>query len=330
MKEFKVNNYITLKYEEGKTNVYVNGVFFNQCVKLIIRIPKHELTRLNEIDSVDEAEETVTPYLQKQSNEIPPDVEFWGHCSNLQVWVEHDYDTRLLHRTLAFPLLKKLTELGDSRARIRFKEEIIYRYSRGNSSVIYYLQNEGYLNYLGREELKFLFKESLLNENWYAMSYFFDIEDGFINQLWLKDLKIILEEVSHILKMKLKKSTRKFCKEWIQRLVVKGIEEQFSERMGTSNYSWKESDWHKREKGYIESISISRGSLNNIWRFSDIFGFELLTDLREIELRDFENQDIGFFNNFKKLEELSIRRSKIRDINGLTDLKKFKAIRFEL
>lgn len=31
MREFKVNEYITLKLEGGKTNIYVKGQLFNQC-----------------------------------------------------------------------------------------------------------------------------------------------------------------------------------------------------------------------------------------------------------------------------------------------------------
>ena len=42
----------------------------------------------------------------------------------MQVWAEHNYYTRLLHRDITFPLLKKLTEGGDPLARKVFKEEI--------------------------------------------------------------------------------------------------------------------------------------------------------------------------------------------------------------
>ena len=31
MKEFKVNDYITLKLEDDKTSIYVNGMLFQQC-----------------------------------------------------------------------------------------------------------------------------------------------------------------------------------------------------------------------------------------------------------------------------------------------------------
>lgn len=32
---------------------------------------------------------------------IPADIEYWGHCSNMQVWAENNYDSRLLHRSIA-------------------------------------------------------------------------------------------------------------------------------------------------------------------------------------------------------------------------------------
>ncbi|MFX1237046.1 MAG: hypothetical protein ACFFAS_03805 [Promethearchaeota archaeon] len=48
---------------------------------------------------------------------IPPETEFLVHCSNLQAWVEHGYDARLIHSNLAFPLLKRLCEVGDPQAK---------------------------------------------------------------------------------------------------------------------------------------------------------------------------------------------------------------------
>ncbi len=39
MKEFKVNEYITLKLEGIKTNIYVKGQLFNQCKFLLLNIP---------------------------------------------------------------------------------------------------------------------------------------------------------------------------------------------------------------------------------------------------------------------------------------------------
>lgn len=102
----------------------------------------------------------------EDTNFLSFEAQFWGHYHNLKMWVEHDYDTRLLHRNLAFPLLKKLTELGDPIARRVFKEEIVQRFSIGSSTVQKYLFNQGYLNFLTPEEL------DTLNSDPYLMTMF--------------------------------------------------------------------------------------------------------------------------------------------------------------
>lgn len=155
MKEFRINDYISLKLENAKTNLYVKDELFNQCKFLLIHIPIERVSSFEDIDSVDEAAEKLDKSLEddNQKGIIPPDVEFWGHCSNLQVWHESNYDTRLLHRNIAFPLLKKLTDVGDPLAKRVFKEEIISRYVRGFETVKEYLYEEGYLSYLNLEEI---------------------------------------------------------------------------------------------------------------------------------------------------------------------------------
>lgn len=84
---------------------------------------------------------------------ITPEEVFIGHCSNLQAWAENDYNSRLLHRTMAFPLLKRLVEAGDSVAKAVFKEEIISRFESGNPTVVRYLISEGYIRKYVKEEL---------------------------------------------------------------------------------------------------------------------------------------------------------------------------------
>lgn len=150
--EFKVNKYITLKLEDGFTVIYIKGKEFLQCRHLLLIDPQKSKD-YSEIKSIDEAQDSLKinyPITLK----ITPEQEFWGHCSNLQVWDEHNYDTRLLHSNLAFPLLKKLMELGDVRARKMFKEEIANRIEENYPSVNQLLIEEGYINYLSTEELK--------------------------------------------------------------------------------------------------------------------------------------------------------------------------------
>ncbi len=160
-KEFKVNKYITLKLNyNDKTVIYINGEKFRQCRYLMIEISldNFKSKRFKNINSIDDLEEDPDYSLEFSADEspIPADVEFWGHSSNLQAWYELDYDTRVLHRNLAFPLLKKLTEIGDKKARKVFKEEIARRYSSGNNTVKEFLKIEGYLDFLSKDELNSL------------------------------------------------------------------------------------------------------------------------------------------------------------------------------
>jgi len=165
---FKVNEFITLKLEDNpksripkkETFIYVKGQRFDQCKFLLIPISIDKAKDFSEIDSIDKAAvkmDRSLEYTDRPVAGIPVMTEFWGHCSNLQVWAENDYDTRLLHRNLAFPLLKKLTEVGDPIAKKVFKEEIAKRYTSGHPIVQEYLKNEGYLKYLNEEELESLF-----------------------------------------------------------------------------------------------------------------------------------------------------------------------------
>jgi len=153
---FKVNKYITLRLENGKTIIYVGGKKFRQCKYLLLDIPVDETRDYGDIESIDEAEEKLqTPWVTRRTHEyhVSPETEFWGHCSNIQAWYKYGYDTRILHRNLAFPLLKALINAGDRQARKVFKEEIAIRFESGYPNVVLYLMSRGYLEYLDEDEL---------------------------------------------------------------------------------------------------------------------------------------------------------------------------------
>jgi len=154
--EFRVNEYLDLKLRNAKTNIYVGGKLINQCKYLLLNIPSDKIRDYDEIESIDEAAEMLDSSMERgRSNVhyISPDTEFWGHCSNLQAWYENDYDTRMLHRNLAFTLLKALVEVGDPIAKKVFKEEIALRLESGYPSVVLHLINQYYLKYLTKGEL---------------------------------------------------------------------------------------------------------------------------------------------------------------------------------
>jgi hypothetical protein len=155
MKQFKVNKYITLKLEDHDTFIYVKDERFRQCKFLLLNIVVEEISSFDEIRSIDEIADLLDRFLEpdslqgvQRSDKISPETEFWGHCSNLQVWAETEYNTRLLHSNLAFPLLKKLTEIGDKTAQKVFKEEIAKRIESGYTPTIKFLIEEDYLDFL--------------------------------------------------------------------------------------------------------------------------------------------------------------------------------------
>ncbi len=182
-KIFKINEFITLRFNGHKTEIYVNNERFIQCKYLLLTIPTKKIREFDEIDSIDDAKERLNAMLElkEESNiKIPPDVEFWAHCSNLQVWVEKDYDTRLLHSNLSFPLLKKLADIGDPKAKIRLPEEIIKRFESKRENVVRFLLIRKYLNYFTQEQ-----KDTLLLR-------FFEGDDVEMIALLLRDCALDL------------------------------------------------------------------------------------------------------------------------------------------
>jgi len=236
MVEFNINNFIMLKFRYPLTEIYINGKHFMQCKRLVLSIPKNELKEYNYIDSIDEASDIYNhsihdsiilrddgaPEAENDENFslISPEEEFWGHCSNLQVWNEHDYDTRLLKVNLAFPLLKQLTKAGDKRAEIKLKEEIINRISSGYDQVIEYLFVEGYTDYLDNEELLYGLLNPKEAETIKIVQHIFNVEFKYVPTI---DRNIGFNPPVNTEKIK---RIRKFS---IEDKNVKGIELKFSE-----------------------------------------------------------------------------------------------------
>jgi hypothetical protein len=125
-----------------------------QCKYLLLNVPKEEVEKTYNYKSIDEAAEVYSHEHEDREDLIDPETEFFGHCSNLQAWYEHDYDTRILERRLAFPLLKALANAGDPKAKQVFQEEVAKRFIEGNRTVREYLIVGEYLQELTPEQLK--------------------------------------------------------------------------------------------------------------------------------------------------------------------------------
>lgn len=179
-KEFKINDYITVKLEFNETNVYVNDEKFRQCKYLLLNILKRDINRYDSIDSIDDVAEHLNHDLEGNSEikyekyKITPEIEFFAHCSNLQSWCEYGYDTRILHSNLSFPLLKRLTEVGDPDAKKIFKEEIAKRFVEGGNVVRKFLNLENYLGFLDIEEILSIVRLIIEKENEIFLQVKFD------------------------------------------------------------------------------------------------------------------------------------------------------------
>ncbi|MFX1452226.1 MAG: hypothetical protein ACFFCM_15420 [Promethearchaeota archaeon] len=157
-----MNEYITLKLENGSTNVYIGGKYHTQFKLLMVKTPNGKIDSSHLTESYDNAAErlrksldpTKIPEILKRSEEIPPEVEFTTHCATLKNWAESNYKTDLLATNIAIPLLRKLTDVGDSLAKKIFKEEIAKRFNNGHLSFILYFIKSGYLGYLTEPEEK--------------------------------------------------------------------------------------------------------------------------------------------------------------------------------
>lgn len=163
MREFKLNYYITLKLENNKTFIYVAGEEFSQCHYLLLNKKVDEIKDLKLIESIDQLEAQLDKTMERSNVrqlKILPETEFWAHCSNMQIWAENQYDTKMLHRNLAFPLLKKLTEAGDMIAKKVFKEEIVERFESGFEPVVKFLILEGYMDHFSQDELDIIGENS--------------------------------------------------------------------------------------------------------------------------------------------------------------------------
>ncbi len=159
---FMINELLKVALVGNETKIFVDNKYFLQCSYLLLNIPVEEVEDFEEIDSIDEAALLLDNSLEPEFNQqydrfqridkIPPEVEFWGHCSNIQAWAELEYDSRILHSNIAFPLLKVLCEAGDVKAKRIFKSEIMKRFVSGILSVQIFLIKGFYLDELSKEE----------------------------------------------------------------------------------------------------------------------------------------------------------------------------------
>ena len=190
---YKINEQITLKLENDKTNIYINGERFDQCKYLLLNLEAEAIPEYDGFKSIDEVFEYYGRTNERNKFILEPKQEFIGHCSNISAWVENHYNVNILHTSLSFPLLIRLSYLGDIKAKIALKEEIAERLLAKNRNTVLYFLETDYLFLFEVEELEFLFEQ--------ICPSLFDIED----QAILKKINKLINSKRIIDKMKKKK-----------------------------------------------------------------------------------------------------------------------------
>lgn len=157
--DFVINDYIRMVLEDNKTIIYFDNKPFRICKGLVLSLSIDELYKLQDFSTIDEQIQylqVVENDVEAQSFEISPLDEFFVHCSNIQAWVELDYDTVLLDHRLSFPLLRLLVRKKDEKAIKVYKEEIAKRFQTTLLTVPFFLIVERFLEYLNSEEISWI------------------------------------------------------------------------------------------------------------------------------------------------------------------------------
>ncbi|HME51756.1 MAG TPA: tetratricopeptide repeat protein [Candidatus Lokiarchaeia archaeon] len=112
-----INNHLDVAWDtkDARVQVLVDGRPVLHCAFLVADISPVD----ESIESIDDlARVAGARQLEGQGirDIMTIEEEVFAHASNIQAWAEHDYDTRLLHSNIAFPLLKELAAAGDDKA----------------------------------------------------------------------------------------------------------------------------------------------------------------------------------------------------------------------
>jgi len=321
--EFIVNEFLSLKLEEDITMIYVAQKPFVQCKFLLLEIPIEETTSLDEMKSIDQVAQELDRSLEPEDeftrvNKIPPETEFWGHCSNLQAWYENDYNTRLLHSNISFPLLKELTEAGDLLARKVFKDEVASRYDTGVENVRTFLEKGGYLKFLTKEEFYSLIDSTTeygslkyLEREFDVKRYQVDIRNGRIIKLGLggrnlKELPEIIKRFEFLEDLNIAGNYFNSFPNWIgefKHLKLLRFNNNKSDKLVTLPDAI----------GGLNSLEELIGFNNDLRWLPESFGN--LSSLKRVDLHDNKLERLPeLIGNLVNLEELNLRSNSIEVI----------------
>jgi len=340
---YRVNKYLTLRLENNRTYIYVGDRRFMQCMYLLMNISKNKAEQYSQIDSIDEAAESLDRSHEGNPSLLEPQMEFWGHCSNIQAWEENDYDTRLLHRNLAFPLLKKLVEAGDPRAKRVFKEEIAIRLSSRHQTVFNYLYHQGYLRYLDLNELESVFEDielPVINQTANVLNNIFLNNDNPSERAINRNLFSLFQRfnVHHIpfIYSKIKENIQ----EDYQEKLVKLIYEKYKNRRHfpkiqfiNDNLQYFDQEEYTFVKyrseivGIIqeeEKLSLTDKKIEDITKIGELG--EYYEKIKELDLSNNLISDLKGLQRFNNIKKLKLNNNLLEEVAPLEELSELKEL----
>jgi len=311
---------------------------------LLLNVDLSRVEDYDEIESIDEAAEKLDRSMERRPHtrsRISPEEEFMGHCSNIQAWADNGYDTRILHRNLAFPLLKRLAEVGDPNARRVFKEEIAMRYASGYPTVVNFLTQNGYLKHLDAEEFESILEDKKLPildaittdlknilDGFQSTDFEHHVAYSFNNILRNFGIQHVPLIISHIIKdMPINKREK----------LVKSVYNSFKTNskfpliqfLNSNLEYFKEFDYDfVKYKDQLVGIFQDNKLLLPHQNIQDISIIDIeknkYESIEELDLTDNQIEEIKGLEEFSNLKVLRLNDNQITQIEGLEQLKKLK------
>ncbi|MBY8991100.1 MAG: hypothetical protein KGD58_10140 [Candidatus Lokiarchaeota archaeon] len=146
IKSNEINEYIAITYETcGNSNKDVKIIVYIKNNPLIT-IPSTSYPSLENFFQGSIKSLNLDKMTQKKNLAITV---YQKLLRDLMLWSENNYTTKYIDYRMAFPLLKELCKVGNTKFQIIFQQEILKEYATNSSQVKEFLKREGYLKLIG-------------------------------------------------------------------------------------------------------------------------------------------------------------------------------------
>ena len=146
VKSNEINEYIAITYETcGNSNKDVKIIVYIKNNPLIT-IPSTSYPSLENFFQGSIKSLNLDKMTQKKNLAITV---YQKLLRDLMLWSENNYTTKYIDYRMAFPLLKELCKVGNTKFQIIFQQEILKEYATNSSQVKEFLKREGYLKLIG-------------------------------------------------------------------------------------------------------------------------------------------------------------------------------------